>query len=360
MAANSDPNKSRPVERVASLVVTTEDAGARLDKWLSGQIEALTRTRIKALIEAGFVSRAGEIVNDPSLKVRAGEVFAIDRPPPSPPEPAGEAIALDIPFEDDDVVVVNKPAGLVVHPAAGNRAGTLVNALIAHCGSSLSGVGGVARPGVVHRIDKDTSGLLVVAKNDRAHHRLAKQFADHTIERLYEAITVGVPRPGIGTIEASLARNARDRAKMSVVEDNERDEDAEDYAPRGGARRAVTHYRVAETFGRGRARLEGDALAALVACRLETGRTHQIRVHLAHIGCPLIGDRVYGRGPGLAGLRPGDAEADRALAALSIFGRQALHARVLGFDHPTTGERARFEAPPPPDFAELLAALRGL
>jgi 23S rRNA pseudouridine1911/1915/1917 synthase len=323
-------------------------------------LQSVTRTRIKALIEDGFVSRAGEAVNDPALKTRAGEIYVVDIPAVAPAEPHGEAIPLRVLHEDEDVVVVDKPAGLVVHPAPGARSGTLVNALIAHCGASLSGVGGVARPGIVHRIDKDTSGLLVVAKHDRAHQRLARQFAAHSIERVYEAITVGCPRPGIGTIDAALGRSARDRARMAVVDEFEWDEEKEDYAPRAGARRAVTRYRVIESLGRARARIKGDALAALVECRLETGRTHQIRAHMAHVGCPLIGDPTYGRGPGLAGLRPGDAAADAALAALAGFGRQALHARVIGFDHPLSGARVRFETPPPVDFAALLAALRAL
>lgn len=360
MAANSDPNN--PVERgpAASLVVGHEDAGARLDKWLSGALAPLTRTRIKGLIEEGHVRRDGEIVNDPSLKVRQSESYSIDVPPPEPPSPAGETIPLDILYEDADVIVVNKPAGLVVHPAAGSPSGTLVNALIAHCGESLSGVGGVARPGIVHRIDKDTSGLIVVAKNDRAHQGLAAQFAEHTIERAYQAIVIGCPRPGVGIIDAPLARSPRDRKKMAVVDEFEWDDEAEDYAPRKGARNAVTHYKVVEAFGRRRARLQGDALAAHLECRLETGRTHQIRAHMAHIGCPLIGDPVYGRGPGLAGLRPGDAAADSALTALGAFRRQALHARVLGFEHPTSHAALRFEAPAPEDFQGLLAALGAL
>lgn len=360
MAANSDPNKARPADPVASLVVPPEDAGMRLDKWLSERLGTLTRTRIKSLIEGGFVSREGKSVADPALKVRPGDRFEVATPAPAPPAPGGEAIGLDILHEDADVVIVNKPAGLVVHPAAGNRAGTLVNALIAHCGESLSGIGGVARPGIVHRIDKDTSGLLIVAKTDRAHQSLARQFAAHSIERAYEALTVGCPRPRVGTIDAALGRSARDRARVAVLAEVQWDEEREGYVPRAGVRRAVTHYRVVEPLGGNRARLAGDALAARVLCRLETGRTHQIRAHLAHIGCPLIGDPVYGRGPGLAGLRPGDAAADAALAALGAFRRQALHARTLGFDHPQSGERLRFEAAPPADFAGLQAALRAL
>ena len=349
MATSSDSGKqdARAVEADAG----ADDAGARLDKWLSERLEGLTRSRLKALIEAGALLKNGAVFNDPSWKVRDGEHYALTVPEAAPAAPRAEEIALDIRFEDGDLIVVNKPAGMVVHPAAGNWTGTLVNALIAHCGASLSGVGGVARPGIVHRLDKDTSGLLVAAKNDRAHQGLSSAFAAHDIERRYDAIVVGAPRPGIGVIDAPLARAGGERKKMSVVR-------ADDERP--DARRAVTHYRAVEAFGRGRARLAGDAIASLIECRLETGRTHQIRAHLSHIGYPLVGDPVYGRGPGLGGLKPGDAATDRAIAALSAFRRQALHARVLGFAHPVTGEKLRFEAAPPADFAGLVAALRDL
>ncbi len=326
------------------------DAGARIDKWLSERIEALTRSRLKALIEEGALTRAGEAFTDPSWKLRAGEAFVLTPPPVADPAPQPEAIPLDVVYEDTDLIVVNKPAGLVVHPAAGNWTGTLVNALIHHCGTSLSGIGGVARPGIVHRIDKDTSGLLVIAKNDAAHQGLTAAFSAHDIDRLYEAVAVGAPRPGFGVIDAALARAPGDRKKMAVV-------DEETHA---AARRAVTHYKVVEAFGRTRAKLKGDAVAALIECRLETGRTHQIRAHLSHIGHPLIGDQTYGRGPGLAGLKPGDAEADSALGILRKFRRQALHAKVLGFAHPITGETLRFERPAPDDLADLTSALRAL
>lgn len=334
-----------------TLVVGADYAGTRLDKWLSDAIDGLTRTRAKALIDAGAVSRNEAVFADPSWKVREGETYALTPPPLEAPAPMGEAISLDVAYEDDALIVVNKPAGMVVHPAAGNWSGTLVNALIAHCGSSLSGVGGVARPGIVHRLDKDTSGLIVAAKHDAAHLALSKAFSVHDIERIYDAIAIGAPRPAVGVIDAPLARAGGDRKKMAVV-----DEDDE----RPDMRHAVTRYRVVEAFGRGRAKLAGDVVASLIECRLETGRTHQIRVHLASIGHPPIGDPVYGRGPGLAGLRPGDAAADRALAALSAFRRQALHARVLGFAHPVSGEALRFEASPPADFGALLLALRAL
>ena len=341
---------ARAPARRLSLTVHPEHAGTRLDKWLSDAAEGLTRTRIKALIEAGALTRDGAPVADGSWKVKAGESYALDVPPPAPATPAPEAIVLDVRYEDADLIVINKPAGLVVHPGAGNPGGTLVNALIAHCGASLSGVGGVARPGIVHRLDKDTSGLLVAAKNDAAHQALSAAFAVHDIERVYSAIALGCPRPSVGTIDAPLAR-AADRLKMAVVHED---------STRPDKRSAVTHYRVAEVYGRGRAKLAGDALASLIDCTLETGRTHQIRVHLASIGHPLIGDPVYGRGPGLSGLKPGEPAADRAIAAVAGFRRQALHARVLGFTHPATGAPLRFEVEPPEDFKLLRSALAAL
>lgn len=338
----SDPNPAFHID--------ADNAGVRLDKWLSDHVEGLTRTRIKGLIEDGAVSRDGDIFTDASWKIRENEHYRLTLPPVAEPEPEAEAIPLDVIFEDGDLIVINKPAGLVVHPAAGNWTGTLVNALIHHCGKSLSGIGGVARPGIVHRIDKDTSGLLVVAKSDAAHQGLTKAFSVHDIERLYEAIAIGAPRPGLGTIKGALARASSDRKKMAVVDETTHD----------NARHAVTHYKVIQAFGRARAKLKGDALASLIQCRLETGRTHQIRVHLAHNGHPLIGDQLYGRGPGLAGLRPGDGAADNAIAILRNFRRQALHARVLGFAHPLTGEMLRFECNPPADFANLQASLAAL
>lgn len=332
------------------LTVNADHAGTRLDKWLSDAAEGLTRTRIKTLIEAGALTRNGAPFADGSWKVKAGESYALAIPAAAPAEPMPEPIPLDVRYEDADLIVVNKPAGLVVHPGAGNWTGTLVNALIAHCGASLSGIGGVARPGIVHRLDKDTSGLLVAAKNDAAHRALSEAFSVHDIERVYAAIALGCPRPAVGTIDAPLAR-ANDRLKMAVVGEE---------SGRPGIRPAVTHYRVAEVYGRGRAKLAGDALASLINCTLETGRTHQIRVHLASIGHPLVGDPVYGRGPGLAGLKPGEPAADRAIAAVAGFRRQALHARVLGFAHPVTGAALRFEAEAPADFKTLKDALAAL
>jgi len=330
--------------------VGADAAGERIDKWLSERIEALTRSRLKALIDDGALLRDGAAFADPSYKLREGETYVLTPPPVADPEPQPEAIPLDVVYEDDDLIIINKPAGMVVHPAAGHWTGTLVNALIHHCGKSLSGVGGVARPGIVHRIDKDTSGLLVIAKNDAAHQGLSDAFSTHDIERVYEAVAIGAPRPGFGTIDAALARAAGDRKKMAVV-----DEEAH-----AAARHAVTHYKVVEAFGRTRAKLKGDALASLIECRLETGRTHQIRAHLAYIGHPLIGDQAYGRGPGLGGLKPGDEAGDHAIRILKNFRRQALHAKVLGFEHPITKEALRFERDAPEDFQELLAALRAL
>ncbi len=337
-------------DRDPAFHIDADNAGVRLDKWLSDHVEGLTRTRIKSLIEGGSVTRNGEVFTDASWKIRENEHFRLTLPPVEEPEPEAEAIPLSVVFEDDDLIVINKPAGLVVHPAAGNWSGTLVNALIHHCGTSLSGIGGVARPGIVHRIDKDTSGLLVVAKNDAAHQGLTKAFSVHDIDRVYEAIAIGAPRPGFGTINAALARASADRKKMAVVDETTHD----------NARQAVTHYKVIKAFGRTRAKLKGDALASLIECRLETGRTHQIRVHLAHTGHPLIGDQLYGRGPGLAGLRPGDPAADKAIEILRSFRRQALHAKVLGFAHPLSGETLRFECAAPADFANLQSSLAAL
>lgn len=347
----SDEETLKPNEDGAYILCVDADAaGGRLDKWLSEQIPDITRTRIKALIEEGALTRDGEVASSASWKLREGEEYRLTPPPLVDPEPLAENIPLDVVYEDNDLIIVNKPAGLVVHPAPGAWTGTLVNALIHHCGDSLSGIGGARRPGIVHRIDKETSGLLVVAKHDAAHQGLSAAFSAHDIDRVYEAIAVGAPRPGVGSIDAALGRNHRDRTKMSVVDEDEYD----------GARHAVTHYKVVESFGRARAKLKGDALASLIECTLETGRTHQIRVHLAHIGCPLIGDQVYGRGPGLSGLKPGEPETDHAIETIRNFRRQALHARVLGFAHPVTGETLRFEAPAPEDFQTLLQALRAL
>ncbi|KAB2877143.1 MAG: RluA family pseudouridine synthase [Bauldia sp.] len=324
------------------VVVGEADAGSRLDTYLAGAVADLSRSRAKALIVSGMVAVGGATIEEPKRPVKPGERVAVSLPPPEPAEPEAEAIPLAVVYEDTDLIVIDKPAGLVVHPAAGNWSGTLVNALVAHCGASLSGIGGVSRPGIVHRLDKDTSGLLVVAKTDRAHRGLAAQFADHgrtgPLERGYLALVWGAPERSEGTIDAALGRSSRNREKIEVK--------------RAGGREAITHYRVTERYGpKGK-----PPVAALVECRLETGRTHQIRVHMAAIGHPVIGDRAYGAGFATkAALLP---EPVRGLAA--GFPRQALHAWLLGFEHPTKGEEMVLETPLPADMASLAQALKSL
>jgi len=299
-------------------------AGWRLDRALADAVPILSRERLKALIRSGAVETEGKALRDPAVKVRGEEALRIAVPEAAPAHNEPQEIPLEIVFEDEHLLVVDKPAGLVVHPAAGNLDGTLVNALLYHCRGSLSGIGGVARPGIVHRIDKDTSGLLVVAKTDVAHEGLAKQFAAHSIERRYLAIVNGIPKAAQGTVDAPLARSATNRKKIAIVE-----------GKRG--KRAVTHWR----------RLGVLADAALVECRLETGRTHQVRVHMASIGHPLLGDPVYGRSEKTHG---------KVLSKLG-FQRQALHAAGLGFTHPVTKNRLSFSSPMPPDMQELFNAL---
>jgi 23S rRNA pseudouridine1911/1915/1917 synthase len=318
-------------------VITAAEEGERLDRALAARFEELSRSRLKALILAGHVTVSGRTIRDPSHHVNAGDRIALHRPPAPPPAPGPEAIPLAIVYEDDDVIVIDKPRGLVVHPAAGNRTGTLVNALIAHCGASLSGIGGVRRPGIVHRLDKDTTGLMVVAKNDRAHRALAAQFADHgragPLERGYLAFAWGAPDRPKGTIDKPIDRHPRARERMAV---------------RADGRPAITHWELLERYPP-----SGPAVASLLACRLETGRTHQIRVHLAAIGHPLLGDQVYGPGfkTKAAKLPP---TAKEALDALS---RQALHAYMLAFEHPSTGALMQFRTELPPDLAMLRYAL---
>ncbi len=284
----------------------------------------MSRERLKALIRSGALEADGKLVRDPATKVRGGERFTLTVPEPEPAHNVPQDIPLTIVFEDEHLLVVDKPAGLVVHPAAGNREGTLVNALLHHCAGRLSGIGGVARPGIVHRIDKDTSGLLVVAKTDVAHEGLAKQFAAHSIDRRYLAIVKGVPISAEGTVDAPLARSSHDRKKIAIVAD-------------GRGKRAVTHWK----------RLKVLKEAALVECRLETGRTHQVRVHMASIGHPLLGDPVYSRGKSV----------HRELLNQLDFKRQALHAAGLGFTHPVTKARLSFESALPSDMQELFTAL---
>lgn len=307
---------------------TVTAAGQRLDKALA-DASGLSRERVKALLGEGRISLSGQIVAQASVKVAEGASFEIRVPEAAPAEAIAQDIPLSVVYEDDALIVVDKPAGLVVHPAAGNLDGTLVNALLHHCRGQLSGIGGVARPGIVHRIDKDTSGLLVVAKTDVAHEGLARQFADHSIVRAYKCVTAGVPMPPAGTVRGAIARSSHDRKKMALVEDG----------PNGQTRgkHAVTHYRTLAV-------LDG---AALVECRLETGRTHQVRVHLASIGHPLLGDPTYGRTP--SRLRP--------LLQRLGFQRQALHAAELGFIHPVSGAALRFTSATPVDMRELIIEL---
>ena len=333
------------------LTVPEALAGLRLDKALAELAPpGLSRSRLRALIEEGAVARAadGVAVREPKAKVKAGEVFDVTPPPLAPAKPEPEAIPLEIAFEDGHLIVVNKPPGMVVHPAPGALTGTLVNALLAHCAGSLSGVGGEARPGIVHRIDKDTSGLLVAAKTDAAHQGLAAQFAAHDLERSYAAFCWGAPDVGDPRvrglegvdaegatlrIETLIGRHPSDRQRMAVL--------------RSGGRRAVTRTTPVRRFGP-----PGKPVAARLSCRLETGRTHQIRVHMAHLGHPLIGDPVYCRGRcAPSGLPKAAAE------ALSGFPRQALHAATLGFRHPVTGEQIRLDSPLPADMAALETAL---
>jgi 23S rRNA pseudouridine1911/1915/1917 synthase len=311
------------------------DRGSRLDRFLAKAIPSLSRTRLQALIAGGFVTFGGATITDPSHRVKPGQVFEVQVPPAAPALPRPEAIALNIAYEDDDVIVVDKPAGLVVHPAPGAREHTLVNALLAHCGESLSGIGGVARPGIVHRLDKDTSGLMVVAKTDAAHASLAEQFASRRIRRAYYAVVWGAPSPPAGEITGNIGRSPRNRKKMAVV-------------TRGG-KPAVTRYRTVRRLG---------SLASLVECRLATGRTHQIRVHLASIGHPILGDPLYGRArPAKA--RKGHPKPDetRIRNAIRDLGRQALHAYLIGFEHPRDGRPLEFRSEIPPDINDLITSL---
>ncbi|MCH8615574.1 RluA family pseudouridine synthase [Sphingomonas sp. SM33] len=311
--------------QVISIELQPSHSGWRLDRALADAVPTLSRERLKALIRSGALeSLASVAVRDPAQKVRGGEVFQLTVPEPTPAHNEAQDIPLRVVFEDEHLLVIDKPAGLVVHPAAGNPDGTLVNALLHHCGGSLSGIGGVARPGIVHRIDKDTSGLLVVAKTDVAHEGLAKQFAAHSIERRYLAIVSGVPKAAEGTVDAPLARSSTNRKKIAIVEGN-----------RG--KRAVTHWR----------RMQILKDSALVECRLDTGRTHQVRVHMASLGHALLGDPVYGR----------SGKNSREVLKRLNFQRQALHAAELGFTHPVTKNRLSFASGMPADMQELFTAL---
>lgn len=318
-------------ERVI-VALPSDAAGGRVDKALAERLPELSRARLQALIAQGRVSRDGAPVGDASARAEAGE-YLIEVPPPVPAIPEPEDLPLSVLFEDADLIVVDKAAGMAVHPAPGSERGTLVNALLHRFAGRLSGIGGVARPGIVHRIDKETSGVMVVAKTDRAHAGLSKLFAAHDIDRAYVAFTRGAPNPRRGSVEAAIGRSPHDRKKMAVV--------------RSGGREAVTHYAVEAGFGPA-----DRPLAARVVCRLETGRTHQIRVHLASKGAPCLGDPVYGAGA--------PAQAVRDAVAKAGLTRQALHAAILGFVHPVTGDSIRFEAELPRDMAALEAALQAL
>lgn len=305
--------------------------GLRLDKWLADTAPELSRSRLKTLIEAGQVTLDGATIEDASMRVKPGQVATVNVPEASTAEPQPQPLPLSILYEDEHLIVIDKPPGMVVHPAPGSPDGTLVNALLFHCGSTLSGIGGVRRPGIVHRIDKDTSGLMVVAKNDTAHQGLAVQFAERTLERAYYAVVWGSPMPPRGEVEGNIGRSPANRQKMAVVK-------------RGG-KTALTRYRVIRRYL--------DSVASLIECRLATGRTHQIRVHMAHIGHTLIGDPLYGNQRRRKGVPAAIAP------TLEAFPRQALHAYLLGFTHPYTGQHLRFTSPMPEDMCDLIEALGG-
>ena len=315
------------MRRILTATAGPDEAGQRLDKFLASRLPELSRARLQGLIDAGEVRRGDAVITEGSSRVKPGQSYAVHLPEPRPATPTPEERPLEVVFEDEHLLVLDKPAGLVVHPAPGHARGTLVNALLAHCGRSLSGIGGVLRPGIVHRLDKDVSGLLVVAKHDRAHVGLAAQFSVHRIERAYHAIAWGVPPRPRGSVDQPIGRHPKDRKRMAVVE---------------GGKRALTHYRVVEAFG---------TLAARLEVALATGRTHQIRVHLAALGLGIIGDPVY-----RPRRRP---QIGAALQRhLETFERIALHACRLGFEHPVSGERCSFERPPPPAFERLSERLR--
>lgn len=321
------------VERVS---VSDAQAGQRLDRVLTESLEAFSRSRLKGVIESGQVTRNDEVCRQPALKVSVGDQLVVTIPAAVDAVPLGQAMDLRILFEDSHLLVLDKPAGLVVHPAPGNPDGTLVNALIAHCGDGLTGIGGVKRPGIVHRLDKDTSGVMVAAKTAEAHAALVTQFSDRTVDRAYRALVWGRPMPPIGEIEGPIGRHPKNRKKMAVV-------------TRGG-KAALTRYRSLESYG--------DGLATLIECKLETGRTHQIRVHLTHRKHPLIGDPAYGR-PGGRRALPKALDSDET-AILTEFPRQALHAFRLGFTHPDTGQHIDFETEMPDDMLKLKSFLESL
>ncbi len=369
-----DYNDPAPSRHTASddavFEVMAEHAGVRLDRFLTAMIPALSRSRIQGLIADGQARINGETLGEAGTRVKPGDKITLAVPPPAAAQPAAEAIALSIAYEDDEVIVIDKPAGLVVHPAAGHETGTLVNALLAHCGDSLSGIGGVKRPGIVHRLDKDTTGLLVVAKTDAAHQSLCEQFAAHgrdgRLKRQYLALVWGALPAAIGTVDVPIGRSTANRTKMAVMPRDLRgrivlgggiafDDEDEEQPGRAASREAITHYQVVETFhSELRGGKQGAPLASLVRVELETGRTHQIRVHMAHLGHPVLGDVTYGAGFKASERRLTEPQA----AALRMLSRQALHAAVLGFEHPATGKPQEFESSLPPDMAALTDALR--
>lgn len=335
-------NEENPIDEDAipaplDITVPPGAEGERVDRLLANTLPDRSRSFLKRLIEDGCLTASddsGRTIVEPSYRVKPGEQFLLRIPESVDPQPLGEDIPLNVVFEDDDLIVIDKPPGFVVHPAPGNLTGTLVNALIAHCGDSLKGIGGVRRPGIVHRLDKDTSGLMVSAKTGPAHEGLTRQFSEHTIERAYAAFVWGMPTPSHGAIEGNIGRSPRNRKKMAVL-------------PAGG-KTARTNYRTEAAYVAGG--------ASLVECRLETGRTHQIRVHMAHLGNPVMGDQVYGGGATRARQT---LLSDAAVDVISRLGRQALHARLLGFEHPVTGEFLSFEAPLPDDLQTLAGILKG-
>ncbi|WP_297731396.1 RluA family pseudouridine synthase [uncultured Maricaulis sp.] len=332
------------IAETRSFEVEPDDAGARLDRWLADQIDTLSRSRIKALIEEGHLAVGGAVLTDPSAKILSGATYTLGIPVPRADTPRPEPMDLDVLHEDSDLIVLVKPAGLSVHPAAGNWTGTLVHGLLHHCAGSLSGIGGVERPGIVHRLDKETSGVMVVAKSDAAHQGLSAQFARHTVERAYIAFTRNAPSPKAGRIETQIARSSRDRMKYEVPHDPNSE----------AGKHAITNYTTLKRYGQTVGAAIGTGMAAKVECRLETGRTHQIRVHMAHINSPLLGDPVYGQKRGRL------LEHDDESGTLKTFRRQALHAAILGFKHPVTGEALRFQTDLPDDMKRVEAILETL
>ena len=341
-----------------------EDVPLRLDRWLANWT-GLSRVRIKALLEEGAVSSEGRVIKKPTTKIVEEAEYTVIVPPAISDTPTPEDIPLEIVYEDDHLLIVNKPAGMTVHPAVGNRTGTLVNALLHHCvdkngQSTLSGIGGVLRPGIVHRIDKDTSGLLVVAKSDAAHQGLSKQFAKHTVERTYICFVRAAPKPREGRIETRIARSKGDRKKMAVVRERTNEELRRygELPESEHGKVAISNYKLLKGYGQQPRAAVGTPMASKVQCNLETGRTHQIRVHMGHIGCPLLGDPVYGKQRAFRGMKADPAA--RAKATLTDFNRQALHAKTLGFKHPISKEMVQFTSDLPADMQRLEAFLEGL